>query len=396
MYDPRENVSPRAWTPSPVPGSMLEHTPLYVLTSSRTYSAAEYVAYNLKMLKRATIVGETTRGGQHSGIFKRINDHFGVGVQHVAPINPYPVKGWEVIGVAPDVSVRSADALSAAVTLANRPATQRATAADAPPAFAAASVKVNRSGQPGGSDRIGPGGRFTFTNLSLQYLIRFGYERSPRSRGLEPFEVIGGPDWLASDRFDVNAIAGREATLSEMRAMVRTLLEDRFRLRAHYETRDGWIYRLTMSQAGKLGPQLRVARQQCEGAAIEPLRGITPGTAEPCGYFGPSPTVPPGSDRAYQAFRGVTMAYLGTRLYPYLGRRVVDATGLSGYYDGEFEFTAEVVMPPPPPGQPNPYDGRVLPSLFSVLPQQLGLKLEPGRGPVEVLVVDRAEHPTDD
>ncbi len=103
-----------------------------------------------------------------------------------------------------------------------------------------------------------------------------------------------------------------------------------------------------------------------------------------------------GSDRAYQAFRGLTMEDLALRLYPYLGRRVIDSTGLAGYFDGDYEFAAEVVMPPPPPGLPNPYDGRELPSIFSVFPQQLGLRLQSTRGPVDVLVVDYAERPTRD
>ena len=76
---------------------------------------------------------------------------------------------------------------------------------------------------------------------------------------------------------------------------------------------------------------------------------------------------------------------------------MIDGTGLSGYFDADFEFTAEIVMPPPPPMlRVNPYDGRVMPSIFSVLPQQLGLKLESQRGPVEVLVIDHAEPPTPD
>jgi uncharacterized protein (TIGR03435 family) len=81
---------------------------------------------------------------------------------------------------------------------------------------------------------------------------------------------------------------------------------------------------------------------------------------------------------------------------PYLNRRVIDATGLAGYFDGDFEFTTEIVMPPPPPGLPNAYDGRALPSIFSVLPLQLGLRLESMRGPVEILIVDHAERLTDD
>ena len=87
------------------------------------------------------------------------------------------------------------------------------------------------------------------------------------------------------------------------------------------------------------------------------------------------------------------MADLALRLYPDLGRRVTDATGITGFLDGELEFTSEIVMPPRPPGLPNPYDGRVLPSIFSVLPQRLGLRLESARGPVEILVVDHAERP---
>ncbi len=88
---------------------------MYVLTSSRTQSAAEYFVYNLKMLKRATVVGETTAGHQHSGAFHRIDDHFGMGIQEaVPPDNPYPVKGWEIIGIEPDVNVSRADAFEAA------------------------------------------------------------------------------------------------------------------------------------------------------------------------------------------------------------------------------------------------------------------------------------------
>jgi hypothetical protein len=118
MYDPRENTSVQDWTPSPVYGSRLTRIPIYLLSSSQTFSAAEYFTYNLKMLKRATIVGERTRGGQHSGVFQRIDDHFGVAVQQVAPLNPFPVKGWELIGVAPDVKVPRREALDVARKLA--------------------------------------------------------------------------------------------------------------------------------------------------------------------------------------------------------------------------------------------------------------------------------------
>jgi C-terminal processing protease CtpA/Prc len=115
MYDPRPNspVPPR--TASPISGNKLVDKPVYVLTSSSTQSAAEYFVYNLKMLNRVTVVGETTLGHQHSGAFHRLDDHFGIGIQEaVPPDNPYPVKGWEIIGIEPDVKVSRAEALEAA------------------------------------------------------------------------------------------------------------------------------------------------------------------------------------------------------------------------------------------------------------------------------------------
>ena len=126
MFDPRPDSPVPSRTASPVSGNTLADKPVYVLTSSRTQSAAEYFAYNLKMLKRATIVGETTAGRQHSGRFHRIDDHFGMGIQEVAPPdNPYLVKGWEVIGVEPDVKAPSAEAFETAKRLAESRARRR-------------------------------------------------------------------------------------------------------------------------------------------------------------------------------------------------------------------------------------------------------------------------------
>jgi uncharacterized protein (TIGR03435 family) len=257
--------------------------------------------------------------------------------------------------------------------------------------FDAASVKVNNSGLDQALDRVEPG-RYAATNMPLAVLIRFAYA-PPRSRSLEPFEISGGPGWLLSDRFDIHATAGRDVSLPELRAMLRTLLAERFQLRAHFEQRDGSVYRMSLARAGRLGPQLRPAKADCAAVPFDPLRGFVPGDEPTCGYFGPSPEAPLDSNRAYQAMRGMQMQGFAGAHYPYLGRRVVDMTGLTGYFDGEFEFTAEIVMPPPPSGV-NPFDGRTLPSIFSVLPQQLGLKLESGRGPVDILIVDHAERPT--
>jgi hypothetical protein len=126
LYDPRPHSPVPTHTASPIPANKLVDKPVYILTSSRTQSAAEYFVYNLKMLKRATLVGERTAGHQHSGEFLRINDHFGMGIQETAPpANPYAVKGWEVIGVEPDVKVSSAEALAAATKLAESRAWKR-------------------------------------------------------------------------------------------------------------------------------------------------------------------------------------------------------------------------------------------------------------------------------
>jgi hypothetical protein len=119
LFDPRPNTRVPSHTASPVLSSKLADKAVYVLTSARTASAAEYFVYNLKMLKRVTIVGERTAGAMHAGAFHRIDDHFGIGIQETPPpANPYPVKGWERIGVEPDVAVPEGEALDLARALA--------------------------------------------------------------------------------------------------------------------------------------------------------------------------------------------------------------------------------------------------------------------------------------
>lgn len=117
-YNPRENTSEQSWTQSPVPGNKLADKPVYLLTSPRTYSGAEQFSYDLKMLKRAILVGETTGGGAHSGVWHRIDDHFGMGIPETRAINPFSKADWAEIGVEPDVKVKAADALATAEKLA--------------------------------------------------------------------------------------------------------------------------------------------------------------------------------------------------------------------------------------------------------------------------------------
>lgn len=118
MYDPRHGPAEQSWTRSPVQGSKLADKPVYVLISSTTMSAAEQFSYDLKMLKRATFVGETTAGSAHAGVFHRIDDHFGIGIPEVKAVNPFAEADWEGRGVEPDVKVKATDALHTAVRLA--------------------------------------------------------------------------------------------------------------------------------------------------------------------------------------------------------------------------------------------------------------------------------------
>jgi C-terminal processing protease CtpA/Prc len=117
LYNPRENTTEQSWTQSPVPGNRLADKPVYVLTSARTASGAEQFSYDLKMLKRATLVGETTRGSAHSGVFHRIDSHFGMGIPETKSINPFSKRDWEGTGVEPDVKVNAPDALARAKRL---------------------------------------------------------------------------------------------------------------------------------------------------------------------------------------------------------------------------------------------------------------------------------------
>jgi C-terminal processing protease CtpA/Prc len=120
MYSPRGAPTEDSWTRSPVPGNRLADKPVFVLTSSTTCSGAEQFSYDLKMLKRATLIGETTRGGAHAGAFHRIDDHFGMGIPEEKAINPFAQADWEGVGVEPHVKVKAADALETAERLAER------------------------------------------------------------------------------------------------------------------------------------------------------------------------------------------------------------------------------------------------------------------------------------
>ena len=98
---------------------------MFLLTSARTASGAEQFCYDLKMLRRATLVGETTRGVAHAGVFHRLDEHFGIGIPETRPINPFSDHDWEGVGVQPDVKVSAAIALETAEGLAEKVLTNK-------------------------------------------------------------------------------------------------------------------------------------------------------------------------------------------------------------------------------------------------------------------------------
>jgi C-terminal processing protease CtpA/Prc len=118
LYNRKEDETTQYWTLPYVPGNRLPDTPAFVLTSKMTFSGAEEFSYNLKNLKRATIIGETTGGGAHPVSGHRIDDHFMIGVPSARAINPVSKTNWEGTGVTPDVPANGSEALDVAEKLA--------------------------------------------------------------------------------------------------------------------------------------------------------------------------------------------------------------------------------------------------------------------------------------
>ena len=255
--------------------------------------------------------------------------------------------------------------------------------------FEVASVKANKSGDTNGNLRMLPGGRVNATNMPVRPIITFAYQ-------LAQYQLVGGPGWLTADRYDLvakmegNPNAGPafvpgSNTPNPMQLALRNLLEERFKLRVHRETREMDIYALVMAKpGGSPGPGLKPTTQDCAAAAAAARQGGPPPGApgEPfCGIQG-------GPGRL--KFGGLPAASLATAFSGPAGRMVVDRTGLTGSWDFELAYAVEARGADAPPVDPN------APSLFTAVQEQLGLKLEPTKGPVEVLVIDSIEKPVED
>ncbi len=242
------------------------------------------------------------------------------------------------------------------------------TAEQAPPAFEVASVKRNTSGDAEGSIGPRPGG-YAMTNIPLRLLIVRAYE-------LRSFQVVGGPGWIDGERYDLNARAPEGTPPNQIFAMLRTLLAERFKLVAHLEKREQPVYALVTARAdGRLGPRLTASTLTCSGQ---------PDQSDRC-EMGGSFTGSGGTLKGV----GQPLAVLATHVSTAVDRIVQDRTGLAGGFNFELAWSGSGLKPAP--GAPSE-----LPSVFTALQEQLGLTLEPSRGPVDVLVIDSATRPTPD
>ena len=271
---------------------------------------------------------------------------------------------------------------------------------NAPLRFEVASVKPYKGPLTMISSNTEPGGRFVAQQQSLKDLIALAYR-------VRDSQIIGGPPWIGSDRFDVNAKAARElppfdpgGAIGPLELMLQSLLADRFKLVAHRETRELPIFALVMARSdGRLGEKLRSSSTDCATVFADRARAGQPGPL----VAGDRPTcgmvVSPWSIR----IGGGPLSQLTMVLTNMTNRFVVDRTGLAGNYDVDLQWTPQGMRIGRPPGD-NP-GGPAFPApppdangatLETAIQEQLGLKLDPQRGPVPVLVIERVEQPTPD
>jgi uncharacterized protein (TIGR03435 family) len=246
------------------------------------------------------------------------------------------------------------------------------------PSFEVVSIKPNNSGANSSSVDTQLTGRLIFTNETLRVVIQRAYQ-------IQAFQLVGAPDWTGTARFDINAkapdgvrflpAAGGAPPVHLL--MLRSLLADRFKLRAHTEQREMQAHRLVMARPDRrLGPQLSPTDRDCAAvaAAGKPTGVPQPGERLTCGLIANDGRIAGGAR---------SMAQFATQLSRLLNRVITDDTKLTGNYDFTLDFSTDAV--------PN-ID---LPSAETALQEQLGLKIESQRVPVEVLVIDHVERPTD-
>jgi uncharacterized protein (TIGR03435 family) len=279
--------------------------------------------------------------------------------------------------------------VAAGLGLAGGMARAQSAGADVPklPAFEVASVKPNTSGDGRVLMMPQPGGRLSLVNVPLKLMIRNAYR-------LQDFQIVGGPDWMSTARYDVVAKAGTgNPSQEELQLMLRSLLADRFKLTAHPDKREMPTYAMVLARNDRrLGTALKKSDADCAGPVTAPAAPSPPGQMPRCGFM-----LGFGNLKA----RGSTLAALASSLSTFAGRIVVDQTGLAGGFDVDLTWTPDNLPRPQGGGdQPVTLNGTAIdpngPSLFTALQEQLGLKLESTKGLVDVMVIDRAEKPAED
>ncbi len=249
------------------------------------------------------------------------------------------------------------------------------------PAFEVASVKPNHGGDPNRLIRPSGGG-VSISNMNLQDLMMFAYQ-------VRDFQISGGPRWLNADQFDIEAKAPGGTSQDQTRLMLQSLLADRFKLTLHREIKELPIFNLTVAKGGLKVQPLK------EGSCIEMDRNK------------PAPPAPGKTRMDYCGNQGIgrgtveaanaTMPELAVLLSGTVHRTVVDKTGIAGQFRIQMTFVPDETAPSQlltsnPGAPPSASDG---PSIYTAVQEQLGLKLDSAKGPVEVLVIDHAETPSE-
>ncbi len=225
--------------------------------------------------------------------------------------------------------------------------------------FDVASIRQSDPGSLNGGIKALPGGNgYTASNIPVKLMISLMYRVPMR-------QISGGPDWIESDRYDVEARADRQYTLDDLHIMYQNLLADRFNLKFHKEVKEGPVYALSLDTPGSK-MHVNTNPQDFNIPINFTQEGTVRGVRVPMPYF---------------------CWFLGQLLQSHQ-RPVVDNTGLTGNYDFTLSFAP--VRPPDAP----PDESETRPTLFDALKDQLGLKLVPQKGPVEYFIIDHVDRPS--
>lgn len=277
------------------------------------------------------------------------------------------------------------------------------------PQFEVASVKPNPSGR-GGLMEVPPTGRVNIDSATFKTLMQWAFR-------VQDYQIIGGPAWLAVDRFDLLASPpadfkpqpvvpcfAADCPPTPVQLMMQGLLADRFQLKVHRETRELPVYEMTIAKSGFKLKEAAPLQPQAGPGMPPPMPPPPPPGTPPPTSTSALPTPPPGVTMGFPfgfTASSVQFGVLGFLLQDILGRPVIDKTGIKGDCDFKIVYSREGIPnngPPPPPAGP---DGPGLtagdprPSIFTALQEEFGLKLESARAPVEVLVIDSVQKPSE-